>query len=665
MPRIPRAILSRSCCAKTRSRSKTRARPRYVSPRACSGAVVRRSHRDLLVCSRASPREGCEIQDWSQQDRPHEEEAVGERDGLPLPGREAAVSSASGAVKRAGDRSIDADGDDSSGETNLRRRLLVERSAALSALAEVEEQWRLVLETAHDAFVGASEGGDIIDWNKRAEEIFGWSAQEVLGRPLAETIVPPSFREAHRRGLRRFLATGEGPLLFRRVELPALHRDGHEFDVEVTIWPSRSGDRCRFNAFLRDISSRKRAEAYMRLLQRAAAAANSAETIESAVRSVLAEVRNVTGWPVGHAYLVDPGPARRLAPTGWWQLASQGNFHAFRTATERVRLEPGVGLPRRVLETGEPAWVADLSLDENFARYRFSDEVSVRSGFAFPVLVGQEVVAVLEFYAWEPTVPDEELLSVMSNVGTQLGRVFERERTAQELQRTNRELQAAVELKSRFVSIVSHELRSPLSAILGFAALMELDWEELDEDEKRNYVRSIERQSRRLNRLVEDLLMMSRLETEAVETRPTDFALCEVIKQAITDLNIAVSKVECPPETRVRADRDHVTQILVNFLTNAARYGAPPIRVTVEEGEGFVDLRVCDRGPGIEEGFLPRLFQPFARARGVKSAGSGLGLSIVRGLARANGGDSWYEPAKPQGACFVVRLMAAAGGRGS
>lgn len=550
-------------------------------------------------------------------------------------------------------------------ETTLRRRLLVERSAALSALAEAEEQWRLVLETAQDAFVGANASGEIIDWNKRAEEIFGWTAEEIIGRPLAETIVPPSLREAHRRGLRRFLETGEGRLLFQRIELPALHRDGHEFHAEITIWPSRSGDRYRFNAFLRDISVRKRAEAHMRLLQGVAVAANSAPTTEDAVRSALAEVCSVTGWPVGHAYLVETRDPHSLAPTGWWQLPSDEDFEAFRAATEQVRLERGIGLPGRVLETAEPAWISDLSLDGNFPRYRFADEVAVRSGFAFPVLVGQEVVAILEFYAREPTVPDQELLSVMANVGTQLGRVFERERTARELQRKNHELQAAAEVKSRFVSIVSHELRSPLAAILGFAALMDLDWEELDEEDKRNYVRSIERQSRRLNRLVEDLLMVSRLETGTVETRPTDFDLCETIEQAINDLNIAVAKVVCPPGTRVYADGDHVTQMLVNFLTNAVLYGAPPIRVNVELGVEFVDLKVCDAGRGVEEGFLSRLFQPFARARGVKSAGSGLGLSIVRGLARANGGDSWYEPVEPHGACFVVRLPAASVRSGS
>lgn len=136
-------------------------------------------------------------------------------------------------------------------------------------------------------------------------------------------------------------------------------------------------------------------------------------------------------------FVVDPEDMSWLIPRGWWCLASERSFTAFRTVTEQAKLERGVGLPGRVLATGEPAWIPDLSQDGNFPRYHLADDVVVRSGFAFPVLAGDEVVAVLEFYACEPTDPDQELLAVIANVGTQLGRVFERERTARELQRTN------------------------------------------------------------------------------------------------------------------------------------------------------------------------------------------------------------------------------------
>jgi PAS domain S-box-containing protein len=134
------------------------------------------------------------------------------------------------------------------------------RRRAEEALRDQQERSRLIVDTATDAFVGMDTGGHITDWNRQAEAIFGWTREEVMGRRVSETIMPAHYREAHERGLRHFLATGEGPVLHRRLELTALHRDGHEFPVELTVWPLRTGETWSFNAFVYDASERKRAE---------------------------------------------------------------------------------------------------------------------------------------------------------------------------------------------------------------------------------------------------------------------------------------------------------------------------------------------------------------------------------------------------------------------
>ncbi|MCI0343588.1 MAG: PAS domain S-box protein [Planctomycetales bacterium] len=135
--------------------------------------------------------------------------------------------------------------------------LLHQRTAAL---ARAEERARAIVETSHEAFVAINAEGRITQWNRAAEATFGWAAPEALGRVLAETIVPPRLRTAHREGLARFLATGEGPVVGRRIEMEGLHRDGREFPVELTITALRAGDSWVFNAFLHDISERKRAQ---------------------------------------------------------------------------------------------------------------------------------------------------------------------------------------------------------------------------------------------------------------------------------------------------------------------------------------------------------------------------------------------------------------------
>jgi PAS domain S-box-containing protein len=139
------------------------------------------------------------------------------------------------------------------------------RKRAEAALRASEERIRLIVDAAHDAFVGMDAEGLIKNWNSQAESIFGWAREEVLGRPLVETIIPPRYRQAHIRGLHHFLATGEGPILNQRLELTALHKNGREFPVELTIRPIRLGSTYLFSSFLHDITERKRAEEQLRL----------------------------------------------------------------------------------------------------------------------------------------------------------------------------------------------------------------------------------------------------------------------------------------------------------------------------------------------------------------------------------------------------------------
>ncbi|HZQ87938.1 MAG TPA: EAL domain-containing protein, partial [Acidimicrobiales bacterium] len=169
--------------------------------------------------------------------------------------------------------------------------------------------------------------------------------------------------------------------------------------------------------------------AVVALLQRAAVAANEAEDIEAAAVAVLHAVCLHTGWPVGHLYVM--GDDGMLQPTTSWHLDHPERFATFREITERTPLRPGEGLPGRVVADG-PSWITDVTADPNYPRSRHLVDIGVRAGFAFPVLVGDETAAVLEFYAEEAREPNASLLDAMGHIGTQLGRVVERSR-AQDL----------------------------------------------------------------------------------------------------------------------------------------------------------------------------------------------------------------------------------------
>jgi PAS domain S-box-containing protein len=145
-------------------------------------------------------------------------------------------------------------------------RALAREAEAL--LRKSEAHTRRIVEMALDGFIGMDAAGIITDWNVQAEQMFGWSRQEAVGRILSATIVPAQHREAHERGLRHFLATGEGPMLNTRVEITGCHRDGHEIPIELAISPSLGqGGAYTFSAFVRDISARKQTEQQGRMHQ--------------------------------------------------------------------------------------------------------------------------------------------------------------------------------------------------------------------------------------------------------------------------------------------------------------------------------------------------------------------------------------------------------------
>ncbi|WP_447983525.1 response regulator [Nitrospira sp. Nam74] len=153
-----------------------------------------------------------------------------------------------------------------------------DRLQAEIALRKSEERVRSIIDTALDAVIGMDHRGYILDWNRRAETIFQWTREEAIGRDLADTIIPPHHREAHRRGLQQFLRSGEGPVLNRRIEITGLRRDGMEFPIELAISPLKTATGYEFNAFVQDISERKQAEEELRSAKESAEAANRAKS---------------------------------------------------------------------------------------------------------------------------------------------------------------------------------------------------------------------------------------------------------------------------------------------------------------------------------------------------------------------------------------------------
>jgi two-component system, OmpR family, sensor histidine kinase KdpD len=218
-------------------------------------------------------------------------------------------------------------------------------------------------------------------------------------------------------------------------------------------------------------------------------------------------------------------------------------------------------------------------------------------------------------------------------------------------------------MKTAVLRAVSHDLRSPLMAILTSAGALSLRDLSLDRDDRRELVDTILSEAERLDRLVSNLLDLSRLQAGAVESAPRIWAIDDVVLQALDEVEQVGDRVvvSLPEDASpsVQVDIHQIERVLVNLVENALRYSPPsePVHVQVSETGTEALVRVIDRGPGITSSEVERIFEPFQRgARNDQVRGAGLGLSIARGFAEANGGRVWVESRAGQGAAFVLAL---------
>ncbi|MCZ6738174.1 MAG: sensor histidine kinase [Acidimicrobiia bacterium] len=218
-------------------------------------------------------------------------------------------------------------------------------------------------------------------------------------------------------------------------------------------------------------------------------------------------------------------------------------------------------------------------------------------------------------------------------------------------------------LKNDFVAMVSHELRTPLTTIAGFADILVRSWEDLPQEEVNEFLSIINRQSIYLGDLVEDVLVIPRLEVNRLPLEPELFDLGDLIEDVALMVfpsgEKKTSLVSLPDGVRVFADRRRVQQVMRNLMENARKYGGDQIMI-----EGFVMgdqylVIISDNGPGVPDQETRRVFENFeqlSKGDTREALGIGLGLPIARRLARAMGGDVWYERRFPTGARFCYSL---------
>jgi diguanylate cyclase (GGDEF)-like protein/PAS domain S-box-containing protein len=314
----------------------------------------------------------------------------------------------------------------------------------MGRLKESERHLQVIIDTSPSAVITADEKGMITGWNRKAEEIFGWSHDEAIGRTLAATIIPRRYRELHQRGLTRFIETGDGKLLGRPTELAAMHRDGREFPIEISVSPtSRAGSRVEFVAFVSDISHRRMADR-LRAVQFAVTRplANAATWAEAAPQ-VLQGVCETLGWPVGEFWAVDQDANVLHWGYGWYRPTR--DFGAFAASGRDITFARGVGLLGRVWATARARSIDDLASDPNSQRAAAAARSGLHAQFAFAVTNGRKVTGVIALYSNDRRSLDRATLRVMADIGSQIGNFIERRRAEDDLRRSGDRIRAILD----------------------------------------------------------------------------------------------------------------------------------------------------------------------------------------------------------------------------
>lgn len=475
---------------------------------------------------------------------------------------------------------------------------------ALEAARHAADINRAVLETAHDAYVAVDGDRRITAWTPQAEALFGYSEREARGRLVDELLVPERWRDAYRREHAALLASGTET---RRFEIPAVRRDGRRLQIEISVSPLKVGDQWQINGFVRDIGERvayERSREAQRAVSQALAEAGAGEEV---VPRILEALGRTLHWPVAVHWVPDPL----------------------------------TGAMRRAAEWRDPAYAGE--------------ELPV--SITLPISGGPTGFGAFEFWQRRRVAVDADLQQALDAIGKLVAEVLERRRAEAEAER----------LKNEFFALVSHELRTPLTSIIGYLELVLEDEAGEVPEEQRAFLNVIERNARRLLRLVGDLLFVAQVEAGTLSLERREVDLVAVVQEAVAAARPRAEQagVELVSETQalppLDGDPDRLSQVVDNLVANAIKFTPAGGKVSVRalQRDGSAVIMVTDTGVGIPADEHDRLFERFYRATSATEAevqGIGLGLSIVRAIAHGHGGEVSLQSTPGSGTTFIVEL---------
>jgi PAS domain S-box-containing protein len=505
---------------------------------------------------------------------------------------------------------------------------IIENKLAHEAIQKSEEIRRLIMNSALDAIICINPEGNVTLWNPLAEKIFGWKEDEMLGKHMADFIIPERYRPRHEEGIRHYLKTGEGPLLNKLMEISAINRQQKEFPIAITILPVKQGGFEFFCAFIEDISERKNAEA---LLQKMNAQLLSAQHIARLGYWELDLMNNSSYWSdeIFNICGVEKEKGKASIET-FAQLIHPDDKKDF---LENYQLAVK-GIPELRSEYR-------IILSDGTLRYILIEASRICDEYGVPIRL-------------EGTIQD--ITKIKENELTLIELNTELEKRAEELIKSNNDLE-------QFAYVASHDLQEPLRMVTSFLTQIEKKYNDLLDEKGKQYIFFAVDGATRMRRIILDLLEFSRvgqidLNVETIDMNELVQEVIQLNQTIIEEKNAQVSWSDLP---EIRFPRTAIQQVIQNLFNNALKYQPPgqlpKIVIKGTELTNHWQFSVSDNGIGIDSKFFDKIFVLFKRLHGRESySGTGLGLAICKRIVESHKGKIWVDSIPGKGSTFYFTI---------